>query len=100
MKKSSGPNRSRSPEGAALSKREVQWLDMASRGFTDRQIGEAMSVTVNTAHDYAKGVFAKLGVASRAEAATQHLRDKVVALEKKVVELEEKLTRTHGEHGG
>ena len=53
---------------ADLNARELAVLRMLDVGRSNQQIGRALGVTVNTVKWYLKNIYAKLGVASRAEA--------------------------------
>lgn len=52
-----------------LSPREREALRYVAKGFTSKELGTLMKVSVFTANDYVKKLFEKLGVESRAEAA-------------------------------
>jgi DNA-binding CsgD family transcriptional regulator len=53
---------------SALSPRERQVLEMASKGLTNRQIASRLSVTVHAVKFHLAGVYRKLGVRNRTEA--------------------------------
>jgi DNA-binding CsgD family transcriptional regulator len=52
-----------------LTRREVEVLALVAEGRTNRQIGQALSITPNTASSHVSRILAKLGVAGRGEAA-------------------------------
>jgi len=51
-----------------LTERERQVLRLMSEGLSNAQIAETLQISLSTAKFHAKGVFTKLGVASRTEA--------------------------------
>lgn len=62
------------PELGALSPRELEVLDMAALGLTNVQIGHRLHVSVHAVKFHLAGVYKKLGVANRTEAAVVYLR--------------------------
>lgn len=52
-----------------LSERESQVLSLLARGFTNKDIAQALILSVRTVEAHLRGIFAKLGVNSRTEAA-------------------------------
>jgi DNA-binding CsgD family transcriptional regulator/tetratricopeptide (TPR) repeat protein len=61
------PSGSTSPGGITPREREV--LELLVRGMTNRQIAETLSITEKTAEGHVSNILAKLGVASRGQAA-------------------------------
>ena len=63
----------RSPDGegpvAALTPREREVLRLMSRGLSNRQIGEELFISQKTASVHVSNILAKLGAATRTEAA-------------------------------
>jgi DNA-binding CsgD family transcriptional regulator len=59
---------------SVLSPRELEVLEMASLGLTNRQIAQRLYVTVHAVKFHLAGVYRKLGVANRTEAAAVYLR--------------------------
>jgi two-component system, NarL family, response regulator LiaR len=57
-----------------LSPRELQVLEMASLGLTNWEIGARLQVTVHAVKFHLAGIYRKLGVANRTEAAVLYLR--------------------------
>ncbi|MHA3774137.1 response regulator [Verrucomicrobiota bacterium sgz303538] len=51
-----------------LTPREVETLDLLARGFTNREIGSALSVSERTAKAHVQAILSKLEAADRAEA--------------------------------
>lgn len=63
-----------------LTKREIQILELAARGVTNKQIGEQLNLSNRTIEVHMHNVFMKLGVSSRTEAVTRALRDRSIQL--------------------
>jgi NarL family two-component system response regulator LiaR len=57
-----------------LSKREIQILELAARGVTNKQIGEQLNLSSRTIEVHMHNIFMKLGVSSRA------IRDRSIQL--------------------
>jgi DNA-binding CsgD family transcriptional regulator len=57
-----------------LSPRELEVLEMASLGLTNSEIGGRLHVSVHAVKFHLAGVYRKLGVANRTEAAVLYLR--------------------------
>ena len=57
-----------------LTNREREILLCLSKGFSDKQIAEALNISVWTVHGHVKNVFEKLGVHSRTEAVIKFLQ--------------------------
>jgi DNA-binding NarL/FixJ family response regulator len=51
-----------------LSKRETEVLTYVSQGFTNKEVAEALGLSVETVHAYLKNIYTKLHVRSRTEA--------------------------------
>lgn len=60
------PAAARSEEG--LSKREAEVLDCVARGFSDKEVADALGLSVTTVRSYLKAIYAKLHVHSRLQA--------------------------------
>lgn len=70
-----GGDRARSdPGGEALTDRELEVLRLAAKGMANRQIGDALGLSVRTVQAHLSHVFKKLGVGSRTEALLHGLR--------------------------
>jgi DNA-binding NarL/FixJ family response regulator len=67
----SAPDTSR--EMAKLTHREHEILNLLSKGYVDKEIAEALGISVWTVHGHLKKVFEKLGVHTRTEAAVKYL---------------------------
>lgn len=61
-----------------LSEREIQVLRLIASGKSNREIGEQLSISANTVDRHVSHIFAKAGVANRAEAAAYALRHGLV----------------------
>lgn len=59
---------------ATLSPRELEVLEMAARGLTNAQIAKRLFVTVHAVKFHLAGIYRKLGVGNRTEAAVMYLR--------------------------
>lgn len=59
---------------ADLTGREHEILICLSKGFTDKEIADTLSISVWTVHGHVKRVFEKLGVHSRTEAVIKYLQ--------------------------
>jgi DNA-binding CsgD family transcriptional regulator len=62
-----------------LSSRELEVLEMTSRGLTNAQIAESLCVTVHAVKFHLGSVYRKLGVANRTEASVWLLRHQSAA---------------------
>ncbi len=56
-----------------LSPRETQVLELLSRGFLYKEIGESLGLTYATVHTHIRHIYEKLHVRSRTEAVARHL---------------------------
>lgn len=63
-----------------LTKREIQILELAARGVTNKQIGEQLNLSNRTIEVHMHNIFMKLGVSSRTEAVTRAIRDRSIQL--------------------
>jgi DNA-binding NarL/FixJ family response regulator len=61
-------------EHAALTTRELEVLQLITKGLNNREIGEVLGISTNTTKAHLKHILAKLGVADRTEAATSALQ--------------------------
>lgn len=53
-----------------LSERQTEILGLVARGFTNKDIADALHITLETVKDHLKKIFVQLGAASRTEAST------------------------------
>jgi DNA-binding NarL/FixJ family response regulator len=58
----------------ALTEREVEVLQLAGRGITNREIADGLSISHRTVQAHLSHIFGKLGVGSRTEAVVHALR--------------------------
>ena len=65
-----GENGAATAERGGLSAREHEVLALAAAGYTNAQIADALSLSPHTVGRHLSNIFAKIGVANRAEAAT------------------------------
>jgi DNA-binding NarL/FixJ family response regulator len=63
---------------AALTGREMEVLRLVVEGKTNQEIGLALGISDKTVEKHMEGLFAKLGVASRVEAAVHAVREGLV----------------------
>ena len=66
--------------GASLTPRELEILGLVGGGMSNKAIARRLGISAHTVKYHLEAVFAKLGVRSRAEAATQGLRRGLVVL--------------------
>jgi NarL family two-component system response regulator LiaR len=64
-----------------LSERELQVLQLAAHGWTNREIGSRLSISARTVQVHLSNVFGKLGVGSRTEAVLYAVREGWFSLE-------------------
>lgn len=64
-----------------LTERELGVLGLAARGMTNREIGDALSISARTVQVHLSKVFGKLGVGSRTEAVLYAVREGWLSLE-------------------
>lgn len=67
-------------KSSGLTKREIQILDLAARGVTNKLIGEQLNLSNRTIEVHMHNIFMKLGVSSRTEAVTRAIRDRSIQL--------------------
>lgn len=69
-----------SANSSTLSKREIQILELAARGETNRAIGVTLNLSGRTVEVHMRNIFSKLGASSRTEAVTIAIRDQAIQL--------------------
>jgi DNA-binding NarL/FixJ family response regulator len=62
-------------EQTMLTEREMEVLRLVAKGKTNREIGLALEISEKTVEKHLEGVFAKLGVTSRVEAAVRAVQE-------------------------
>jgi len=61
-----------------LSRRETDVLRLITEGYTNTQIAELLDVSANTVKSYVNGLFNKLGVNDRTQAAVLATRNHLI----------------------
>ncbi len=72
------PRRPTDESGAGLSARELDVLRLLVEGQSDREIGEALSISPRTVMRHVTGILNKLGVSTRTAAASHAIRQRLV----------------------
>ncbi len=67
------------PEG--LTEREIEFLKLMTRGLSNKEIADEMSLSIRTVQGHLRHIFKKLGVGSRTEAVIYALKEELVTLE-------------------
>jgi len=57
-----------------LSPREREILDLVSKGYTNKEIADVLSIAFQTVHTHVRNIYTKLHVRSRTEAVAKYLR--------------------------
>ncbi|MBI1843026.1 MAG: response regulator transcription factor [Actinobacteria bacterium] len=70
-----------SPERPRLTEREIEVLKLVARGCTNREIGDLLGITQNTAKNHVRNILEKLHLHSRTEAVMFALREKLLEVE-------------------
>lgn len=63
-----------------LTQREIQILELAARGVTNKHIGDELNLSNRTIEVHMHNIFIKLGVSSRTAAVTRAIRDRSIQL--------------------
>ena len=63
-----------------LTSRELEILRLASRGYTNKAIGQQIGISDRTAQGHLANIYAKLSVASRTEAVTEAMKRGLISL--------------------
>lgn len=71
LEPASAPPRGHSAE---VTSRELEILDLLSRGFADKEVAHELGISIWTVHSHLKRIFAKYGVRTRTEAVVRHLQ--------------------------
>jgi DNA-binding NarL/FixJ family response regulator len=61
---------------SSLSRREEEILRLLANGLTDREIGEALTISTRTVESHVSNVLRKLEARNRAEAAKRYLEER------------------------
>ncbi len=75
-----GPTRA-SESVETLTERELEVLELTSRGLTNKAIGRQLGISSRTVQGHLANIYDKLGVASRTEAVTEALRQGWIVIE-------------------
>jgi DNA-binding NarL/FixJ family response regulator len=59
---------------AGLSEREAEVIRLVAAGRSNREIGEALSISLNTVDRHVSNILTKIGASNRAEAASFAVR--------------------------
>jgi DNA-binding NarL/FixJ family response regulator len=73
VESSAGRGERGTPGAATLSRREEEILRLLANGLTDREIGEALTISTRTVESHVSNVLRKLDARNRAEAARRYL---------------------------
>jgi DNA-binding NarL/FixJ family response regulator len=74
--------RGRGPElSQPLHQRELEVLRMAAKGMSNKEVAQALGISVRTCQTHLANIFTKLGVGSRTEAVLRALREGWLTLE-------------------
>lgn len=74
----------KSHRGSNLTKlhfREIQVIKLAAKGYSNKEIGQQLSISVNTVNTHFINIFRKLKVESRTEAVLLALRQELITLD-------------------
>ena len=63
-----------------LSDRELELVRLLSKGWTNKQIANELCISPNTVKVHLRNIYAKLGVSSRTEAATEAIQQGIVTI--------------------
>lgn len=67
--------------GESLSERETEILEMVATGITNREVAQALFISVNTVKVHLRNIYTKLGAESRTEATMMAVRDGLIVVE-------------------
>ena len=67
--------------GKKLTSRELQVLTLTAAGFSDKEIGEMLYVSMNTVHNHVLRIRAKLNAKSRTQAVVKALKNDLLSFE-------------------
>lgn len=62
-----------------LTARQIEVLRLASKGFTNQDIGRVLAISPNSVKDHLKLIYQRLGVSTRAEAITIAMHDGILS---------------------
>jgi DNA-binding NarL/FixJ family response regulator len=64
-----------------LTEREIEVLRLVARGFTNKAVGQELSISDRTVQGHLANIYGKLGVGSRTEAVTEALKQGWITIE-------------------
>ena len=64
-----------------LTEREIEVLELAAKGLTNKAIGQALAISDRTVQGHLANIYGKLGAGSRTEAVTEALKQGWIVLE-------------------
>ena len=67
--------------GKKLTSREILVLTLTAAGFSDKEIGEMLYVSMNTIHNHVLSIRAKLNAKSRTQAVVKALKNNLLSFE-------------------
>lgn len=67
--------------GASVTERELEVLRAVARGKSNKEIGEALGITINTVQVHLRNIFGKLNVSDRTEAVAYAIRHRWIVLD-------------------
>ena len=73
-KASSMPRTEKNTGNFNLSEREMEILKLIAQGFSNAEIGDRLFLTEGTVRNYTRGIFTKLGVSARTQAAVTAIK--------------------------
>ena len=74
------PSAGAAGDGEPLTPREIQVLQLVAQGYTNRQIGEELSISEATVRTHMSKILSKLNLGSRTQAALYALREGIATL--------------------
>jgi DNA-binding NarL/FixJ family response regulator len=63
-----------------LSARELEVAETVALGLTNKEVGDALSISVRTVENHMRSIFAKLEINTRTRLAARLLRDRPITL--------------------
>ena len=69
--------------GEELTDREREVLALVAKGYTNKQIAEALYVTEKTARNHVSHILEKLGLSRRSEAAAYAVEHRLISMQKR-----------------
>ncbi|WP_119066537.1 response regulator [Aggregatilinea lenta] len=76
-----GPDEQQEPPPAVLTERELQVLELVTRGLSNQEIAAELSITLKTVKAHVSSILQKLGLENRVQATLYALRHQIVELD-------------------